>query len=83
MERLEQQITFVRELDKLKRVQRQTWLTDTSRQENSAEHSWHIAVMAMVLAEYAPGEASGRRAGHSDAAPSRYRRDRRRGHLLL
>jgi 5'-deoxynucleotidase YfbR-like HD superfamily hydrolase len=57
MERLEQQITFVRELDKLKRVQRQTWLTDTSRQENSAEHSWHIAVMAMVLAEYAPGEA--------------------------
>jgi putative hydrolase of HD superfamily len=57
MERLEQQITFVRELDKLKRVQRQTWLTNTSRQENSAEHSWHIAVMAMVLAEYAPGEA--------------------------
>lgn len=56
MERLEQQITFVRELDKLKRVQRQTWLTDTSRQENSAEHSWHIAVMAMVLAEYAPGD---------------------------
>ncbi len=56
MERLEQQITFVRELDKLKRIQRQTWLTDTSRQENSAEHSWHIAVMAMVLAEYAPGE---------------------------
>jgi putative hydrolases of HD superfamily len=55
MARLEQQITFVRELDKLKRVQRQTWLTDTSRQENSAEHSWHIAVMAMVLAEYAPG----------------------------
>ena len=55
MERLEQQIAFVRELDKLKRVQRQTWLTDTSRKENSAEHSWHIAVMAMVLAEYAPG----------------------------
>ena len=55
MTRLDQQITFVRELDKLKRVQRQTWLTDTSRQENSAEHSWHIAVMALVLAEYAPG----------------------------
>jgi len=55
MARLEQQINFVRELDKLKRVQRQTWLTDTSRKENSAEHSWHIAVMAMVLAEYAPG----------------------------
>jgi putative hydrolase of HD superfamily len=56
MERLEQQIAFVRELDKLKRIQRQTWLTDTSRKENSAEHSWHIAVMALVLAEYAPGD---------------------------
>ena len=47
MERLEQQMAFVRELDKLKRVQRQTWLTDTSRKENSAEHSWHVAVMAL------------------------------------
>jgi len=56
MERLEQQIAFVRELDKLKRVERQTWLTDTSRKENSAEHSWHIAVMALVLAEYAPAD---------------------------
>lgn len=56
MERLEQQIAFVRELDKLKRVQRQTWLTDTSRKENSAEHSWHIAVMALVLGEYAPSD---------------------------
>jgi len=55
MERLEQQIAFVRELDKLKRIQRQTWLTDKSRKENAAEHSWHIAVMALVLAEYAPG----------------------------
>ncbi len=56
MERLEQQIAFVRELDKLKRVQRQTWLTDKSRQENAAEHSWHIAVMTLVLSEYAPGD---------------------------
>jgi len=56
MERLEQQMAFVRELDKLKGVQRQTWLTDTSRKENSAEHSWHIAVMALVLAEYAPAD---------------------------
>jgi putative hydrolase of HD superfamily len=54
MERLEQQIAFVRELDKLKRVQRQTWLTDKSRKENAAEHSWHIAVMVLVLSEYAP-----------------------------
>ncbi len=54
MERLSQQINFIRELDKLKQVQRQTWLMDGCRQENSAEHSWHIAVMALVLAEYAP-----------------------------
>lgn len=53
-ERLERQLRFIRELDRLKRVQRQTWLMDTSRKENSAEHSWHIAVMAMVLAEYTP-----------------------------
>lgn len=53
MERLERQIGFIRELDKLKRVQRQTWLTDASRRENSAEHSWHIAVAAIILAEHA------------------------------
>ncbi len=53
-ERLERQLDFIRQLDRLKNVQRQTWLMDTSRKENSAEHSWHIAVMAMVLGEYAP-----------------------------
>lgn len=53
-DRLEQQIRFVLEIDKLKNVLRQTLLTDGSRQENSAEHSWHIALMAIVLAEYAP-----------------------------
>lgn len=52
--RLAQQMQFVLELDKLKRVLRQTLLTDGSRRENSAEHSWHIALMAIVLAEYAP-----------------------------
>lgn len=56
MTRLEKQFNFIRELDRLKTVQRQTWLMDASRKENSAEHSWHIAVMAMVLAEYAPHE---------------------------
>jgi putative hydrolase of HD superfamily len=56
MERLATQIRFIRELDKLKRIQRQTWLTDASRRENSAEHSWHIAVAAMVLSEYAAGQ---------------------------
>lgn len=51
--RLTQQIAFIREVDKLKTIQRQTLLTDASRQENDAEHSWHLAMMALVLAEYA------------------------------
>lgn len=53
MGRLEQQLSFVIELDKLKNVVRQTLLTDRSRRENSAEHSWHLAAAAVVLAEYA------------------------------
>jgi putative hydrolase of HD superfamily len=53
-DRLGQQIQFVLEIDRLKGVLRQTLLTDGSRQENSAEHSWHIALMAVLLAEYAP-----------------------------
>jgi putative hydrolase of HD superfamily len=53
-ERLAQQIQFILELDRLKQILRQTLLTDGSRRENSAEHSWHIAIMAWVLAEYAP-----------------------------
>ncbi len=51
--RLTQQLQFVLEIDKLKGVLRQTLLTDSSRRENSAEHSWHIAIMAIALAEYA------------------------------
>ncbi|OUL28234.1 HD domain-containing protein [Nostoc sp. 106C] len=54
--RLTQQIQFIIEIDRLKQVLRQTLLIDGSRQENSAEHSWHLAVMAMTLAEYAPIE---------------------------
>lgn len=53
MERLDQQLSFLIELDKLKTILRQSLLTDSSRRENSAEHSWHLAVMATVLAEYA------------------------------
>lgn len=52
--KLTQQIQFIIEIDKLKSILRQTLLTDGSRQENSAEHSWHLAMMAIVLAEYAP-----------------------------
>ncbi|MHB9108351.1 MAG: HD domain-containing protein [Armatimonadota bacterium] len=52
--RLEQQITFLLELDKLKHVLRQSILLDTSRRENDVEHSWHFAMMVMILGEYAP-----------------------------
>jgi putative hydrolases of HD superfamily len=53
VERLERQLRFITEIDRLKRVLRRTLLTDATRRENSAEHSWHIAVMAPLLAEYA------------------------------
>ena len=53
-DRLSQQIAVIIEIDKLKSVLRQTLITDGSRRENSAEHSWHLAVMAPLLAEYAP-----------------------------
>ena len=53
-ERLARQIAFVVEADKLKTIVRRTPLTDNSRPENSAEHSWHLAVAAMALYEYAP-----------------------------
>ena len=52
-ETLKQQIEFINELDKLKSVYRQTMVkSENSRQENSAEHSWHIAIMANLLSEY-------------------------------
>jgi putative hydrolase of HD superfamily len=54
MQSLESQIRFVLEADRLKTVTRQTMITDDSRRENSAEHSWHLALMALVLAEHAP-----------------------------
>ena len=51
--RLEQQFAFILELDKLKQVLRQSYLTGKLRRENDAEHSWHLAMMALVLREYA------------------------------
>lgn len=51
-DRLEQQLAFLTEADKLKSTLRATLLCDGSRQENSAEHSWHIALYAMTLAEH-------------------------------
>ena len=52
-ERLERQIQFLIEIDKIKQVFRKTKLFDKSRFENDAEHAWHLALMAMVLGEYA------------------------------
>jgi len=51
--RLDQQLAFVMEADRLKAILRRTMLTDDSRRENSAEHSWHLALAAITLAEYA------------------------------
>ena len=53
-ERVRRQLSFLVEADRLKGVLRQTTLCDGSRSENSAEHSWHLALMATVLAEHAP-----------------------------
>lgn len=46
------QMEFIREIDKLKYIQRKTKLFNSDRHENDAEHSWHLAMMVMVLAEY-------------------------------
>jgi putative hydrolase of HD superfamily len=51
-ERLKRQIEFLIEIDKLKAVLRQNYLADASRRENDAEHSWHLALMAIVLSEW-------------------------------
>lgn len=51
--RLERQIAFLNEADKLKSTQRATRLCDNSRFENSAEHSWHLTLYALVLADQA------------------------------
>ena len=54
--RLAAQLAFIREADKLKAVDRRNLLADGSRVENTAEHSWHLALMAIVLTEHAPLE---------------------------
>ncbi len=50
--RFDQQIQFILEIDNLKSVIRQSFLLDGTRRENSAEHSWHVALMGLLLAEY-------------------------------
>lgn len=52
-ERMDRQFLFTAEIDQMTSVLRRTLLLDKSRRENDAEHSWHIAVMAMLFSEYA------------------------------
>ena len=52
MERLEKQVRFILEVDKVKNIFRQTYLADGGRKENDAEHSWHLALMAVLLQEH-------------------------------
>ena len=51
--RLDQQFAFIREIDREKFIGRQTYLSDGRRKENDAEHAWHMAIMTMLLSEYA------------------------------
>lgn len=52
-ERFRQQMTFLVELDRMKNIYRQTLVLHEDRQENDAEHAWHLAMLALVLSEYA------------------------------
>lgn len=56
--RIKQQIDFIIEVDKLKRIYRQNIITDKSRHETDAEHSWHLALMAVLLAEHVGGDSA-------------------------
>ncbi len=51
-ERFKQQMQFILEVDKLKEIYRQTYISNGKRKENDTEHSWHLALMAMLLAEH-------------------------------
>ncbi len=51
-QQLLQQIQFIKEIDKIKYIQRKSKLFHSDRNENDAEHSWHLAMMALVLADH-------------------------------
>lgn len=55
-DRLKKQMEFILEADKIKRIGRQTYLSDGVRKENDAEHSWHLALMAILLQEHSNQE---------------------------
>lgn len=54
--RLDKQFEFIKEIDKEKFIGRQTYLSDADRKENDAEHAWHMAIMTILLSEYANEE---------------------------
>jgi putative hydrolase of HD superfamily len=54
--RLDDQFAFIREIDKEKMIGRQTYISDAGRKENDAEHAWHMAIMTLLLSEYATEE---------------------------
>ena len=56
MSNLEKQLAFIKEIDKLKYIVRKTRLFNSPRHENDAEHSWHLAMMAVVLLEHSNHE---------------------------
>lgn len=53
LSRMEKQFAFIKEIDGLKEIVRQSYIKDGSRKENDAEHSWHLAMMALLMNEYA------------------------------
>lgn len=53
-DRLDRQMAFLIEADRLKQVDRANWITGRLRNENSAEHSWHLSLFALTLADHAP-----------------------------
>lgn len=55
-ERLEKQIQFIKEIDKEKMIKRQTLLTNGIQKEDDAQHAWHMAIMTLLLSEYANEE---------------------------
>ena len=54
--RIEKQFDFIKEIDKEKFIIRQTYLSDARKKENDAEHAWHMAIMTVMLSEYANSE---------------------------
>ncbi len=69
-ERLKKQMDFILEVDKVKNIMRQTYLADGKRKENDAEHSWHLALMAVLLKRVC-AERSGSVQGNSHGSDPR------------